>query len=461
MLSAQEAFRSIEQAGLRLRQDEDRLDALMEGAAREITRLRQEQAELFRALARIRLDSLAREPVIGRLDEAESKALAAIERQRQRLEELAKRREELRSEIAAATEDRAKRSDAVRQAAEAISALVEATQARLADDLEWQAQSARLSGAEARAAAAEEKAQRAESDRDEKSRPYLADRLFVYLWERGYGTSRYRGGPLARFGDGFVARVINFEPARRNYFSLTEIPKRLREHADRLKTEAAEEEEKLVRLERAALENAGIKPLEAAQENAERDLDAAEERIAALEAQLHEIDSERQGLLGEEGERGLAGALEELAASLQREDLRELMREALQTPTEEDERIVRRLQEIAAELERWNREAEEARRTMLELTRKRAELERTREEFRQAGYERQGGGFINEKLIGDILGGIIGGVLSSRELRDALRSGYRPGRAGSGFPRPGGFGGGPRRSGGSRTGGGFRTGGSF
>lgn len=119
---------------------------------------------------------------------------------------------------------------------------------------------------------------------------------------------------------------------------------------------------------------------------------------------------------------------------------------------------MRRLLALEDELADQAKAADEARGATVELARKRAELERSCDEARR--YERQGGGFSNDKLIGDVLGGIIGGALSSRELRDALRSGYQQGGNRSGLPsRPGGgaFGGGSSGSGG----GGFRTGGGF
>lgn len=461
MISASETLSTIERAGRELRNDEDRLGAIIENAAAETARLRGEQSELFRALARIRLDTLQQQPVIGRIDDAERRALAAIEEQKQRLEALARRRQALRLEIEQAQDDNTARAAAVSRAAEAVAALEEATERRLADDVEWQAQAAAVTGAEARADAAEEKAQQAEADRDEKSKPYLADRLFVYLWDRGYGTAEYRGGRFARMGDSFVAKVVDYEPARRNYFSLTEIPRRLREHAERLKGEVAAEQEKLESLERAALEADGIGALEAALQAAESDLAEAEKQLAGLEAEDRSVELDRERLLGVEGEHGLMGALEELAASLQRDDLRQLMRAAMQTPTEDDERIVRRLQEIEMTIERWDQEAKQARDASIELARKRAELERSRDAFRDAGYHRRGGGFSNDKLIGDIIGGIIGGVLSSGELRDALRSGYRP--SGKRSSRSGGsiFGGSSRGSSGRRGSGGFRTGGRF
>ncbi|MFB9949090.1 hypothetical protein ACFFP0_09545 [Rhizobium puerariae] len=464
MISVFDALNSIERAGQGLRQDEDRLARIIEGAAAETTRLRVEQAGLFKSLARIRLDALRQNQILGTLDAAEHQALSLVEEQQRKLDDLSKRREALLAELSDIRQARADDARQVSAAADAITAVEEATQKRMSEDVAWQAQAARLSGAQARAAAAEDKAKQSETDLDEKSKPYLADRLFVYLWERGYGTRTYRGGPIARLGDGYVARVVNYEPARQNYFTLTEIPKRLREHADRLKAEVAEEEGKLTAIERAALEADGIGEREAAHRKASEDLQVSDRRIADLESENAALEHQRSVLLGDDNDQGLAGALAGLAESMQREDLRVLLRDALETPTPEDERIVRRLQQIEAELAAREQEAAEARQTSLQLARKRAELERSRDEFRRSDYERQGGGFSNDKLIGDVIGGIIGGVLSSRELRDALRSGYRSGGNRANFPsRPGGgvFGGSRGGGNGPSGGGGFRTGGGF
>ncbi|SON53991.1 hypothetical protein HDIA_0450 [Hartmannibacter diazotrophicus] len=464
MISVFDALSSIDQASKGLRSDEDRLDRIIETATAEMARLRAEQADLFRQLARIRMDALRQNHVIGTLDDAEQRALAAIEEQKTKLEALAKHRETVSAGLAKAQEDRTAKAKAVVDAADAIAALTDATEKRMAGDVDWQAQAAHLSGAQARAEAADTKAAQSEADRDGKSKPYLADPLFVYLWGRGYGTSAYRAGPIVRLGDGYVARVVNYEPARRNYFGLTEIPKRLRDHAERLKAMVAEEDAKLEALERKALEDNGIVALEKAHEDAEAALQETDRRVADLERESAALEEERTALLGESGPWGQSGVLNDLANSMQREDLRVLLREALDTPSEEDERIVRRLQAIEGELAKQQKSAEDARQATVALARKKAELQRSREETRR--YERQGGGFSNEKLIGDILGGIIGGVLSSRELRDALRSGYRQGGNPFNLPtRPGGgvFGGsrGPTRRPPSSGGGGFRTGGGF
>lgn len=476
MISATEALGSIERAAGDLQRDEGRLEKTIESASRDAVRLRSEEAGHFRALARLRLDALRQETVLGRLDAAERRALKAAEAQQRELDALVPRRERIAADLATARRDRAEKAAAVGDAVAAIGAREAETEKRISGDVAWQARAATLDGTRARAEAADEKARAAEADRDEKSKPYLADRLFVYLWERGWGTSAYRGGALARLGDGWVARVVAYEPARQNYAMLTEIPKRLRAHADRLTAEVAAAEEALAAVERAALEADGIVGLETAHAAAVAALDAADGRIADLERDEAALERERQGLLDDTAGSGLATALDELADSMRREGLRALLDEALKTPTPEDERIVLRLQEIEAELKRLDGEIEEARRVAVDLAGKRAALERSRDEFRRSGYERGGGGFGNEALIGQVLAGIVEGVLSSRDLRDALRSGYRPGtdhedrprassrRSGRRFGgRSGGFGsgGGFSTGGGISSGGGFRTGGGF
>ncbi|WP_425645305.1 hypothetical protein [Agrobacterium leguminum] len=318
MISVFDALNSIDQAGRGLRGDEERLDRIVQSAAAETVRLRAEQADLFRSLARIRLDALRQNQVIGPLDEAERQALAVLKDQQERLDAMSTRKQALLSELSAVEADRQEKARRMTQAADAITAFREATERRMSDDVTWQAQAATLSGLAAQAEAAEEKAKRSETDRDEKSKPYLADALFVYLWERGYGTSTYRGGPLARYGDGYVARVVNYEPARQNYFTLTEIPKRLREHADRLKADVDAEQDKLTAIERAALEADGISGLEGSHRKAEDALKEAEKVISDLKDESAKLDDERERFQSDGGPWGMGRVLGDLAASMQR-----------------------------------------------------------------------------------------------------------------------------------------------
>ena len=82
MISAQQALNDIERAILGARRDEDRLVAMLADTKAEGDRLRAEQADAFRALARLRLDAIARDEVVGELDSVERRARTALDKLR-------------------------------------------------------------------------------------------------------------------------------------------------------------------------------------------------------------------------------------------------------------------------------------------------------------------------------------------------------------------------------------------
>ena len=463
MVSAREALSSIEQAILGARRDEDRLTEMLRSATEAAARLRAEKAEAYMALARLKLDTLARDTIVGELDSAEKRALAAIEERKKALDALAKRRSELIAAAAAAEKARDGEAERLEQAIDAVEALAEKTRKRLAGNKAAAELGKAVDTAQAIAAAAAEKAAQAEADREEKRKPYETDSLFMYLWKRGYGTSTYRASPLVRFVDAKLARLVGFDAARPNFFMLNEIPLRLREHAARLEEAAKEVEGRRTAFEREALEADGVEALEAVVEKEQQALQAADAALEAMKAKLTKTDEDQAALLDERNDASLAGALNELATALAREDLATLHREALKTPTPEDEKIVKSLREIDQTLARREAEAEEVRKAAVGLARKRSELESSRDRFRSSGYDNPRGEFINGAIIGTIIGEILRGAANGRRLDDLLGEGYR-----ERSPRPGGsFGGCLRFPGGgmpkppSMPRGGFRTGGRF
>ena len=480
MISSRQALSQVEQAILGVRRDEDRLTAMLRSATEETARLRARQAEAYKALARLRLDDLQANKVTGELDAAERDALAAIEKGKAALAEIAAKRAVLVETIASGEKTLDERSDRLEKAIDAIDALTEKTRARLAGEAAWLAARDKVKDTEAKAAAALEKADQAEKDLAEKRKPYDADPLFSYLWQRGYGTSAYRAGFIARYFDGKVAKLVGYDKARPNYYMLTEIPVRLRDHAARLNEAIATAKSALVALERRALEADGVARLEAAAAAADDERTAFAAKLEGAKAELAALDKEQAALLDPSGSLSLAKSIEGLTAALVRIDLATLHQQALKTPTPEDERIVATLREIEPALRRREAEAEEVRRTAVELARKRTELETSRDNFHRQGYDDPRGKFSNGPDIGSVIGGMLGGMLSSRNLNDAFGRGWSsPTSRGSGST----FGGGIRfPSGGSkgsrpsapsrpsrpsppsrpsRPSGGFKTGGRF
>lgn len=457
MISARQALNDIERAILGVRRDEDRLVAMLADTKAEGDRLRAEQADAFRALARLRLDAIARDEVVGELDSVERRARAALDKRRDRLAELKASREGASSKLEDLEDKRAAAAKLRDAAIEAVETKTDAVEARLAAEDEWKRLTAAIEAAEAIASAAEEKRRQAEQDRAVKGKPYEDDRLFMYLWQRGYGTSVYRAGALTRYFDGKVARLAGYDAARVNYFMLTEIPTRLAEHAERLKAEVAAAVVARQAYERAALEADGIKPLEAAVADADRVLAKVETDIARVKSDVDSIDKETVAALDDNGDPAVRGVIEDLAGTLARADMVELVRRAEATPTPEDDRIVKQLRQVERDLIRVDAQAEELRRASIDVATKRQELEHSRDVFRRSGYDRPNGSFANGDTIGSLIGGIISGAITAAVLEGAFRDGYRY----SGSNRRDDFGGSWGGGGSWGDSGSFGTGGGF
>jgi len=116
--------------------------------------------------------------------------------------------------------------------------------------------------------------------------------------------------------------------------------------------------------------------------------------------------------------------VELLAAADARQDLQALYREALRTPTPQDEAIVRRIQDTEDAIARAEQEIAAIRREIRELARRRLEIERERDEFRRRGYDRAEGAFASETSLADAVGDILSGITRSSVLRDLLRDGF-------------------------------------
>jgi hypothetical protein len=464
MISGRDALAQIETAIASARSDESNLEAALTSAVDEAQRSRAAVIEAYRDLARIHLDTLADGTVVGTLDRAEKEALALVEERRQKLAEIVERRATATRTLA---DGEARRRDAagrLEQVIARVGALTEKTRGHIAGNPDWVAADAAVAEARGLSERAEAKVKQAEADRAAKGAPYEADRLFMYLWNAGWGTGRYTGSGLTRALDAKVARIAAFDEARPDYALLTEIPLRLRAHADRLAAELKERIAARTAIERIALEADGIVALETEFAKIKSEIDAGNADLASVQSDLATLDAGRGALIGGDSPE-IAGALDEVARSLAHQDLQTLYARAYRTPTPEDEKIVRRIEELGAAIPSADAEVARLREQISATAAHRGELETTRDRFRQAGWDRPGITFTNESAIGNItssvVGSLIGNVLWSVLSAAVHRGGNWGGDGFGGGPRlPGGWGN-DDSSGGFGGDGGFSTGGGF
>ncbi len=452
MIAGRDMLQEIDQHIDRANSEIESAGGHLEGLTRELNAVRLDTAEHFRQLARYRLDDLKAERLIGHLDDVDRIALALLEKHREAKAALSDRIAAVQERQRTLEKQRKTLQDARDAAGEALEERLKQVRARIGATEAYQQQKARADSAADVARKADEKAAQSENDRSEKGRPYEADSLFKYLWDRRFFTPDYRANPLLRLLDGWVARLIDFRKNRVNYHMLVEIPVRMRAHATKVAQTADLEIQALETIERQAAEADGVPALQ-------KRLDQAEEQVHALDGEI-EQEEERHRQLLEEREQLDAGedghskqAFELILTELQREELSELYRQARSTPRPEDDALVARIGQARERVREIDADIRAANVAVTERRKALAELEALRRRFRQNSYDAYHSGFPSDFAMSVLLGQILGGVMGSDRAWQEIGRNQRS-RGSRGF---GGFGG-PTRGGGS---GGFRTGGGF
>jgi hypothetical protein len=476
MITGREALGVIQRTIAEEKARSQELEARLEASSQAALKIDQRRAQLLKDLARWRVGALADAAPggpIARLDEADRRVLATLERRGAAAAGLERSAEALAARQAERASERERRADVAERAAALVDEAEAATQARLSADPDYVRVRDDARAAERVAVHSDEKATLAEQELDAKGHAYEADPLFAYLWRRRYGTPEYRAFPLVRWLDGKVARLIRYEGARRNYQRLQELPVRLREHAERSGQEADEALAALAALDAAARERDGIPALEAARDRAIAAVDEVGSEIERGEQELQAVRDQLERIArGEDAD--YLEAVATLAAELDGVALQTLRQQAVATPYPEDDAIVARLLELERE-----RAAEAA--TLTELreaaARHRArttDLERVRIDFTRRRYDQPDTAFPDAAMIATLLAQLLNGAMTRDALWRVLEKQRRAaparsdptfGSGGFGRGSPWGGGGFPGPSGGRPSGGGFggtgRAGGGF
>ena len=497
MISGRQTLGSIELAMQDVRKKIEQVDLQTGGAVAKVLALQQEEVSDYRELARLRVDLMATGKAGKVLDDTAATVQQLLEKRAETLQLFEQKLTATRELIQELEEKRRQQADSVDQAANVVDEAEEKTQQRLDADPAYRSQLDTVHEFERTVRHAEHKAEQREEELENKGNPYRADKLFMYLWNRKYSLPDYEANSLTRMFDRWVAKVVHYPDARLNYTKLQEIPQRLREHADEMKTRLEKEFAALKALDEQGKADDGIPVLEQRLNKEEKQLRDIDNAIEAAEKQQREQEQQRAGYTAGDDE-SYKEAVEFTSSRLQQKDLQQLRLEAQATPYPEDDIIINRIFDSEKDEEESRSATEEFKKSRLRHEEKLHELEQLRADFKHNRYDGAGTGFSNPAMIAVMLDNLLNGalkrdgfwrVLEQQRRRLPRRSnptfgsgGFGQGTIwgkGRGFPgnfggggfsfprRPGGGGfrfpgGGSSGSGGSRpSGGGFRTGGGF
>lgn len=436
-LSGPDALRSLDDALRDVRREEDEVSRRVARSAELVAKFQETESELLRELARIRLDPAVQAELAGQLTAAEARArdmLAEHDKALDAAEADLKAADAELAEIAAGRSAAVARLDAARAELDALAKQVEAA---CGADAAYVARKAERDALLAVAEKSRTKTAQAERDEVEKGAPYRADPLFMYLWERRWGTPQYAGKGIAVSLDGWVARLVGYADARANFALLTEIPDRLKQHAERQQQAADAASDALEEMEAMALEAAGAAPLR-------QKVEAATAALADLEARVVALEDRRDSLV--KAQRDLAqgadptftDAISGLAAVLAREDIRVLLAQARATRTGQDDTIVQQIEELRQRSADEQADSRDQKARLKTLAARRRELEDIQYEFRRQGFDNPRSSFREDNLVGDLLNEFLRGGISAADYWGRWRNSqsWSGGRRDQGFDWP-------------------------
>ena len=419
-ISGPEALGSLDEALRDIRREEDEIAKRLARSNERIAKFRETEAELFRQLAMVRLDPITQAQLEGHISQAEAAARELMKRHAADLSATETRLTELDAAIQTLASTRAVSLAEIDKRQAELKVLSARIAAAVAKDPAYAAKRQEAQELQAIAAESLRKTQQAEADREQKGRPYRDDPLFIYLWERGYGTKAYRANNLVRWLDGLVADLAGFLKARPNFAMLNEIPLRLREHAERQVANAAAAEAAVDALETAAIDAAGGKPMREA-------LEAAQTTIADIDARMVAAEDERDDKakalrnLAQGSDPAFAQALAALAQGLGREDMQTLLAEARRTRTGQDDTLIAQIDDARVKVREEEAETQGERDRLKTLAARRRELEDIQFEFKKARFDDPRSTFREDKLVGDLLNDFLRGGITAASYWEQWR----------------------------------------
>ena len=424
MWAGTSALQRIDQSLRTVRNESVRLDSHLASLTESLADSQRQKVTIINQIAAVRLSEIEQGELRSSLTNADKKALETLKLRTRALEQLNKKINVLNESV---IETEAERESLLEQANNLSDQLVKIesqAQASLKNDANYLTFFSQASDADAVSQEAERKVAQAKEDMSIKAEPYQQDKLFMYLWQRGFGTTEYKGRFISRMIDSWVAGLIKYEASRVNYWNLTEIPKRLTEHAEHVADIADDAHDKLQKLELEVLAKNGALELEAKIDDARAVLDECDDKIESIESQLSDELAKRAKFTAGE-DTYIKQSLEVLASALNHDNLQSIERYVRATHSPTDDHLVMELQQLYNRVDDINDNLGDVQSLHRKQLSKLSELESVRRNFKNARFDDVRSGFTNESLLVSVLGQFVQGLVDGADVWQTIKKNQR------------------------------------
>ncbi|MBX2847498.1 MAG: hypothetical protein KTR16_04205 [Acidiferrobacterales bacterium] len=428
--SGSAALSSLDQSLQTIRNEVVRLDSQLSHLTQSVANSELHRNKLINDIAKVRLSAIEEGDLLTTMSAADHDALAILDKREAAIVALSEEIESKNQQILTAEAEREAILAKLNEASQAIVDLEAGVQAQLTEDKQYLAMLKDASEAESIASESSDKVELALEDMNEKAKPYKADDLFMYLYDRGFGTTEYKGGLFARSIDGWVAKLISYEDARINYWNLTEIPKRLEQHAQQAINVADEASMAVQQYELDSLDKAGITQAKSTEETLRQELDQFDDDLEEIEAELNQKLEERAAFAAGQDD-FLQTSLQRLSTALQHKELDSVHRYVRATVSPTDDRIVLELQALENQLDSVEEDLADIRRMHDNKIGRLKELEKVRRNFKNSRFDDVRSGFGNKALLTSVLAQFLQGVASGSDVWQVIKRNQRYRNVGS------------------------------
>jgi len=420
MAYGNDVYRDLEGRTREARQKADDLAAQLAEKKKAQMKRQAERLSLLKAMAKAQFGDIKEEGLPATL----SRAQAAAEEALKEVEADVQRIRGLQAEAQQAVEKSAARVGDCDTAAGVVAERLKAARDRLstnmAADPGWQRLKKEAEDTASQAGVAQAKAGAAQGERMEKEKPYLADPLFRYLYERAYNTPRYTASGITRMLDDWVASLCNYKQAVANFTLLHDLESFLERHAEEMQKRGGVAKGTFDECVAGWVKQSDIPVVEAELQSAEVQVQEAREALEQAKG-TSASHAEALAALARGDDPRMRGAVEAMAKILGDTDLDELEELARNTPNNtEDDVIVAKLHTTSDQLSGLSEEIDDLRRRQEEASDEAVRLAELERQFMEENYHSRNSRFDNGFDMSAFIAGYLAGHVSINDL-----SGYQ------------------------------------